>query len=301
MTHLRLILTVVASSLVLAVTLGTGAGASSGPAPLINPPHNLPMQVNPQWSRDCAADVTGPVCTSHLLATINVEHAQLHEPRIYLPTNWQSLTRDQQVFVVVNLERMSNRYPPYLGLNAALTRGATVAADQNRDVRFPIAGFKAAISVGGPAYGGAWASTDTPLLADYIWMYDDGWGGSSNPTTNLDCHSARSVGCWGHRDSLLGWIPGLHFGVGLTCTTCEVGVGYSSAGSGSLTVAILRPATGIPPMTFTWAHELHYFTHPLPTYWTAPPTTTTTSTTTTTTTSPATTTSTTTTVTSNVP
>ncbi len=265
----------------LGVGLAAGAGASSGPAPLTNPAHNLPMQVNRQWSRDCAADVTGPACTSHLLATINLEHARMHEPRIYLPTNWQSLTRDQQVFVIVNLERVSNHYPPYLGLNAALTRGATIAAAQRRDVSFPIAGFNGTYLAGKSAYGGAWWSTGVPLLADYFIMYDDGWGGSPQMTPNLDCHSARSVGCWGHRDSLLGWIPTLHFGVGLTCTTCEVGVGYSSAGGGSTTVAVFRPAAGVPPMTFTWAHELHYFTHPLPTYWTAPVTTTTSTTTTT--------------------
>ena len=257
----------------LAAILASAAGANSGPAPLVNPAHNLPTQVNHQWAEACAADINGPACTSDLLATINMEHARLHEPRIYLPTNWQSLTRDQQGFVIVDLERLSNHYPPYLGLNAVLTRAATAAAGQMRDVSFPVAGFSAAFSSGGGAFGGAWAGVGPALLADYLWMYDDGWGGALARTPNRDCTSAQSPACWGHRDSLLGWIPRLHFGVGLSCTTCEVGVGYSPAGGGSMTVAIVRPSGNAPAMTFTWAQELRYFTHPLPTYWTAPVTT----------------------------
>ena len=39
------------------------------------------------------------------------------------------------------------------------------------------------------------------LEADYYWMYDDGWGGSS--TTNSACSLVTPVGCWGHRDIIL--------------------------------------------------------------------------------------------------
>ena len=282
MTRTRQVVSVALSSLVLGAALAAGAGANSGPNPLTNPARNPPTQVNHQWAVACAADINGPVCTNDLLATINLEHGRLHEPRIYLPANWRSLTRGQQGFVIVNLERLSNHYPPYFGLNAALTRAATVAAGQMRDVSFPVAGFSEAFSSGGGAFGGAWAGVGPALFADYLWMYDDGWGGSVARTPNRDCTSAQSPACWGHRDSLLGWIPRLHFGVGLTCSTCEVGVGYSPAGGGSLTVAIVRPSGIVPAMTFTWAHELRYFKHPLPTYWAGPASTTSTTSTTTT-------------------
>ena len=40
--------------------------------------------------------------------------------------------------------------------------------------------------------------TDTPLAADFLWMYDDG---TNSP--NIDCHAASDSGCWGHRENIL--------------------------------------------------------------------------------------------------
>src|ERR1019366_3072418 len=36
------------------------------------------------------------------------------------------------------------------------------------------------------------------LIANDLWMYDDGPGGP-----NADCTSSNSSGCWGHRDGIL--------------------------------------------------------------------------------------------------
>ncbi len=47
--------------------------------------------------------------------------------------------------------------------------------------------------------GSIFAQDDTPLGADFAWMYDDGYGG-----TNRDCTSPTDPGCWGHRDNILG-------------------------------------------------------------------------------------------------
>jgi hypothetical protein len=45
-----------------------------------------------------------------------------------------------------------------------------------------------------------WAGTSDPLLADFVWMYDDGPGGG-----NLECRPPTdNGGCWGHRQNILG-------------------------------------------------------------------------------------------------
>lgn len=38
----------------------------------------------------------------------------------------------------------------------------------------------------------------TALAVDFAWMYDDG---PNSP--NVDCTTAESQGCWGHRDNIL--------------------------------------------------------------------------------------------------
>ena len=40
------------------------------------------------------------------------------------------------------------------------------------------------------------------LVADYYWMYDDGYGGPGT-TFNFDCTSPTAPGCWGHRHDIL--------------------------------------------------------------------------------------------------
>jgi len=105
--------------------------------------------------------------------------------------------------------------------------------------------------------GGAWSGGFNVLAADYMWMYDDGWGGSVSATSNIACTSASAAGCWAHRDELLGSDPGFNPGVGLTSTNCEMGVGYAVVGgSGSYVDLIERPAANAPAMTFTWAQEV---------------------------------------------
>ena len=80
-------------------------------------------------------------------------------------------------------------------------------------------------------------------------------------TPNLTCTSATAPGCWAHRDELLGSDPGYNDGVGLNCTTCEMGTGYADVnGAGSYVDLVELPAGQPPTMTFTWASELPFFT-----------------------------------------
>jgi hypothetical protein len=230
-------------------------------------------------------------CAVYTLRAINHARRVLAEPALSLPSNWYSLSEDEQLFTIVDAERVTLGYPAYLGINAKLSAEATVAARQSRDPA-PAPGFSFGYNPSGyEGVAGTWASAYNALEADYGWMYEDGWGGSRATTSNIDCTTRASLGCWGHRDALLGsssFNPAE--GVGLGCTNCEVGTGFAIVRQdGSEVVLIERPAGAAPAMTFTWAHELGYFhgtlhrakapagpattSLPAPTTSTSPPTT----------------------------
>ena len=196
-----------------------------------------------------------PACANYSLTAINNAKTQMHESPITLPSNWFALTHQQQEFVLLDMERVSDRYPPYLGLNALLNTTAQRAAAKNAAPSPP----KAFASV---RFGASWSAGWDALLADYAMMYHDGWGGSRAATSNISCTSATAPGCWSHREELLGSDPGYNVGVGLGCRTCEVGAGWSpvpSRHSSSWALLIEKPTGALPAMTFTWRKELTFF------------------------------------------
>ena len=125
-------------------------------------------------------------------------------------------------------------------------------------------GFRTGLDPEGvPGMGATLAMGYTTLEADYVWMYEDGWGGNTSLTPNLACTFAGALGCWGHRDQLLGYDGTYNFGVGLHCTTCEMGTGFAVVnGTGSFTSRIELPAGSPPPMYFTWAKNVVPFLAP---------------------------------------
>ena len=243
----------------------------------LNPSANIAPSPNYLTSGTCTQTATGwscanpclspslawpavdnaPSCTTYVLAAINNARSLEGVPAMVLPTNWYQLTTGEQLFVVLNLERTARGLPPYLGINAALSAEAGRAARSQADPSVA-GGFAIGTNAQGrPAMTGSWSSGFSVLAADYAWMYNDGWGGSRAATSNLDCTSAGSVGCWSHRDELLGQDPGYNPGVGLSCASAEVGVGFAVVGgAGSFVDLIEAPAATPPAMTFTWASEL---------------------------------------------
>ena len=203
-----------------------------------------------------------PGCTQYVLQAINNARAIEGVRPMVLPTNWYSLTTQQQLFVVADLERVDRGLPPYLGLNAALSSAAQSAARRRADPGvapgFPIGND----AQGLPGMDGAWSSGFSVLLADYFWMYADGWGGTRAATVNVACTSPGAAGCWAHRAELLGTAPGFNPGVGLGCANCEMGTGFAIVdGSGASYADLIEvPAPGaLPPMSFTWARDVAPF------------------------------------------
>lgn len=199
----------------------------------------------------------GAACTNYLLGAINNARSLEGLSPMALPSNWYSLSTPQQLFVVVDLERTARGLAPYLGINAALSAEAQRAAVGNTDPGIAPGFAIGTDSQGVPGMGAAWSGGFAVLAADYIWMYDDGWGGSRAATSNVACTSPSAIGCWAHRDELLGYDPGYNPGVGLDATNVEVGVGFALvSGSSSFTVLAELPKGAAPAMTFTWANNV---------------------------------------------
>jgi hypothetical protein len=199
----------------------------------------------------------GAACADYVLQAINHARAVEGVRPMVLPNNWFSLTTAEQLFVVADLERTARGLPAYVGLNSALTSDAQHAAATNNDPTVA-AGFPMANDAQGSAgFGGAWSGGFNVLAADYVWMYDDAWAGSVAATSNVACTSPHAAGCWAHRDELLGSDPGYNPGVGLGCTTCEMGTGFAMVnGHASYVDLIELPKGSLPPMTFTWANNV---------------------------------------------
>lgn len=249
-------------------------------APLVNPATNIAPRPNIFASGPCQGSASrttcanpclgpgaswttrgdSPRCASFTLAAINYARARLGERALTLPSNWTRLTYPEQLFVIADMERVSAGYPAYLGLNLALTREATRAAATRSDPRVAPGFAMGRNPFGQPGFDGAWATGTNVLAADFLWMYDDGWGGSARNTPNRLCTGPGVWACWSHRDELLGSSSDPSAGVGLTCSTCEMGAAFAPAGGeGSLVDLIERPAGRPPAMTFTWTHELAFF------------------------------------------
>jgi hypothetical protein len=217
------------------------------------PPPNCLLSPNSELFK------TTEACTSSTLALINAAHAKEHVLPMVLPRNWSRLTVQEQLFVIADLERVDRGLPPYLGLNALLSKSAETAAKKEGDPGLAT-GFPVAIGFFAVGAGGTWAGNQSVLFASYGWMYSDGWGGPHD-TDNIDCTSPTSNVCWGHRDELLGSDLASHSDVGLECTTCEMGTGYAAIKNswGSFTDLIELPSGTPPAMTFTWtANVLPY-------------------------------------------
>jgi hypothetical protein len=214
---------------------------------------------NPCWDGRRVAYRNTAACNAFVAQAIDRARSVEHVTALSLPTNWYSLSVPEQLFVLADLERTARGLPPYLGLNRVLSdaaqRGAQALSDPSVAAGFatsPRWGFASTLATG----------STTTLEADYGWMYDDGWGGSETLTWNYDCTSATAAGCWGHRDELLGADGAYNSGVGLGCTTCEMGTGFAVVrGTTSYTDLVERPRGRVPAMYFTWAKDVVPFLH----------------------------------------
>ncbi len=164
----------------------------SGFRPLIalaDPTSNSPLDESTFQACDVAPD--GAQCIGSALSDIDAARAAEGLGPMQLPADFASLSIEQQLLVLTNLERVDRGLAPVAGLADDLNAAATSAAAADEDP--VIAGFH------GSELASNWVGgMPSTLLADFMWMYDDGPGSG-----NLACQQAGDSGCWGHRHNIL--------------------------------------------------------------------------------------------------
>ena len=190
--------TAIAGTFVLALALVL-AGCSSGPngatSALATPPNSIAP--TPNYPNSCApvGEDSSSTCIRLTLAAIDTARAREGLGPIALPAGFAQLTVPEQVFVVLNRERVDRGLAPFAGLSTALDanaqKGATTAGLPPR----PDRNYR--------AVGAEWiGAVDNGLDADYQWLYNDGTN-SGVP----NCSNTQRSGCWADRDIVL-----QHFG-----------------------------------------------------------------------------------------
>ncbi|HUO49526.1 MAG TPA: hypothetical protein VMU09_11895 [Acidimicrobiales bacterium] len=197
---------------------------------------------SPNFLGSCAAnsydDSQG--CVGATVQAIDNARAREGVGPMNLPSNWYSLSVNQQTFVMTDLERTARGMAPLSEMASNLEGAAQQGASANQDPS-PPAGYPFS------QWGSNWAGEmGNPLEALYYWMYDDGPGSS-----NIECTASNTSGCWGHRHNVL---------MSMACHPCVMGVGYDAHaynGTPSLT-ELMVDTSGAPAADFTWAQEQPY-------------------------------------------
>jgi ribosomal protein L24E len=215
----------------LAASLIGGSAGAAGYLPPSNPPANIAPS-----SGDWLSAINSAAAQEGVGA-MPVSEGQL-----------SSLPLPEQVFTVVNDERIDRGEAPIDYMTSQLDAIAQQGANAGTDPSFP-----SDVTGGAPVtWGGAiWAGGLTSVLeADYYWMYDDGWGGALSNTTNIACTLANPSECWGHRDIILNQFRSCPSGA----PVLSMGAAFSQSGySGGSIAAILVSSCSAPSdITMTW-------------------------------------------------
>ncbi|MCU1453410.1 MAG: hypothetical protein JWN46_1556 [Acidimicrobiales bacterium] len=224
------------------------APAAAATLPPNDPPVSIPK--NPAFPSSCAfgAFDSSAKCQTATLAAIANARAQEGVGPLVLPSNYGSLTRAQQIFVVINIERVDRKLPPIMGLVDALDFAAAVGAAGFADPVLP-GGYP--LTGSGSIFAGGAA---TVLGTLYDWMYFDGLRG-----VNPACTSSSSPECWIHRNIILGTYDNNPSSMG------AAGLLGSYRGSPITLFAALLVGDrsgARPAYSFTWAQEVPYLTPP---------------------------------------
>lgn len=264
----RLLLKAVALGLVMAIPdLTASYPADAAGATFHNPHSNLKPPADLSGAGSPCTPSGGDrwaACNDILLAAINTAQSSEHLRGFTLPSNFLSLDPAQQLFVWVNLERISRGVPPLVGLSPYLSAAATSALDKGEAPPFektygPVGVGVKLTEVAPGRYSGTyeWSSfegggSSMPMSGGLVFalMYEDGWGGPSfgpfGQTMNYECKSPKAPGCWVDRDNLLG------LSTGTSCADCVAGAAWAGSSLRSYSLLLIRPTKFPTPLSFTW-------------------------------------------------
>lgn len=160
------------------------------PSGVPDPKHTEPP--DPDYLTRCAQTRLddSATCLSAVLAAINHARAAEGVRPMVLPHAFIRMNTAEQLFVVINLERVDRNLPPFAGMTRAMDSNATKGAEHAMDPPDP----RNVLGDDEEWSGGAVNALD----ADYGWMYNDGRGSG-----NVDCPRTGGAGCWDHRHGIL--------------------------------------------------------------------------------------------------
>jgi hypothetical protein len=175
--------------LVIAAGLLSFASSASAQDPLPDPSANRTL--SDATNQACFTQPSSQACATDALGDLNAARVAEGVMPMVLPGDWGSLTIPQQLLVLSDLERVDRGLVPIEGLTANLNADAQTGADTDNDPDI-------SNTYGDSATGNWEGGYVSPLLSDFAWMYDDGYGSG-----NLDCTSPSDANCWGHRHDIL--------------------------------------------------------------------------------------------------
>jgi hypothetical protein len=254
-------------------------------------PSGLCIEGPPCYTSDFSPAFASPGCEQEELEAIDNARAKEGVGPMYLPSGYSSLSGDEQLLVVLDLERVGRGLPAFAGIVASpdsvAQKGAQVSGkpagtfeDPSLPAPFSVGpgtvfayncrpagvGSNDCEGYGNPGGSIAAGGEISVLDADYDWMYNDGYGGS-----NSDCDTPRAQDCWGHRDNILGAYPtrtrfiSRSSGSALATVSRRPAVPVMGAGSlqpngggpqGNWTAIFASVSGKVPAFVYTWHHAV---------------------------------------------
>jgi len=219
---------------------------ASGAHPVL-PPANPSANIaeSPNFAAICRQDGTGSgPCISAATQAIDGARSLEGLGAMALPSDFGSLAPAEQLFVLIDIERVDRGLPPVVGMVQELDQDAQSAAGSNADPT--PASVPPGVAV--MDWASNWAEAAGPLGSDFNWMYDDGPGSG-----DIACNAGTPSSCWGHRDNELGFnaaqVASSHGA--LVMGAAQVTVASDSPWTSD--AVLLALATGSPAYTYTWA------------------------------------------------
>ncbi len=221
----------------------TQAATGHGILPPANPSSNI--AASPNFAAVCRQDGTESApCISAATQATDAARSLEGLGAMALPSNFAALAPAQQLFVVIDVERVDRGLPPVVGMVAQLDQDAQNAAGTNADPT--PASVPPGVTV--MDWASNWAEAAGPLGSNYGWMYDDGPGSG-----DIDCTPSDPSSCWGHRDNELGFDASQ---LASSHGVLVMGAAESTPSSDSpwtSDAVLLALVSGAPPYTYTWA------------------------------------------------
>jgi hypothetical protein len=155
-----------------------------------DPARNTPIGRVPS---SCGRAPTDKQCINAAVYYLDKARKRSGLPPYALPADFPSLKPTQQLFILVNLDRVQYGLPPIPGMTAALNHDALTSGVWVADDPHPRS--TTGLTMWWPGWAGAFYNAP---MAYEAWVWDDGLG-SNNPRCTPTDHSR----CWGHRHSVL--------------------------------------------------------------------------------------------------